>query len=153
SNQGITQNASVSYANTPTDFGQPGSVLFRQANLPVRSGLVSTPTYPLPANFSSSLNDFQPTMKLGYVQSWNIGCQRELARDPVVEFRYTGNHGVHLWRQYNLNEVNIFENGFLNEFKIAQNNLKIARGGDITKNTSVNNWGNQGLAGQQNVPI
>src|SRR5262249_23893511 len=57
------------------------------------------------------------------------------------------------WRQYNLNEVNIFENGFLNEFKIAQNNLKIARGGDITKNTSVNNWGNQGLAGQQNVPI
>src|SRR5262249_38669394 len=114
---------------------------------------VSTPTYPLPANFSSSLNDFQPNMKLGYVQSWNIGWQRELDRDTVVEFRYTGNHGVHLWRQYNLNEVNIFENGFLNVFKIAQNNLKIARGGDITKNTTVNNWGNQGLAGQQNVPI
>ena len=75
-------------------------------------------------------------MNLGYVQSWNIGWQRELGRDTVVEFRYTGNHGVHLWRQYNLNEVNIFENGFLNEFKVAQNNLRIARGGDITKNTS-----------------
>jgi hypothetical protein len=92
-------------------------------------------------------------MSLGYVQSWNIGWQRELGRDSVVEFRYTGNHGVHLWRQYNLDEVNIFENGFLSEFKVAQNNLRIARGGDITKNTSVNNWGNQGMAGQQNVPI
>src|SRR2546430_11057870 len=51
------------------------------------------------------------------------------------EFRFTGNHGVHLWRQYNLDEVNIFENGFLKEFQIAQNNLRIARGGDITKNT------------------
>ena len=86
-------------------------------------------------------------MSLGYVQSWNIGWQRELGRDSVVEFRYTGNHGVHLWRQYNLNEVNIFENGFLKEFQVAQNNLRIARGGDITKNTTVNNWGNTGLAG------
>ena len=86
------------------------------------------------------------------MQSWNIGWQRELGRDTVVEFRYTGNHGVHLWRQYNLNEVNIFENGFLNEFQVAQNNLRIARGGDITKNTSVNNWGNTGLAGQAAHP-
>jgi hypothetical protein len=151
-NQGITQNASVSNASTPADFGLAGSVLFRN-NLPARSGLVSTATYPFPANFSSSLNDFQPNMKLGYVQSWNIGWQRELDKDTVVEFRFTGNHGVHLWRQYNLNEVNIFENGYLNEFKIAQNNLRIARGGDITRNTSVNNWGNTGLAGQQNTPL
>ncbi len=153
SNQGITQTASVSNATTPGDFGAAGSVLFRQATLPTRSGLLTTPSYPIPANFSSSLNDFQPNMSLGYVQSWNIGWQRQLGRDAVVEFRYTGNHGVHLWRQYNLNEVNIFENGFLNEFLIAQNNLKIARGGDITKNTSVNNWGNAGLAGQQNTPL
>jgi hypothetical protein len=152
-NQGLTQNATVSNTLTPADFGAPGSVLFRQASLPTRSGLLSTPTYPFPASFNTSLNDFTPNMKLGYVQSWNIGWQRELDKDTVVEFRFTGNHGVHLWRQYNLNEVNIFENGFLNEFKIAQNNLRIARGGDITRNTSINNWGNQGMAGQQAVPI
>jgi hypothetical protein len=92
-------------------------------------------------------------MSLGYVQSWNIGWQRELGRDSVVEFRYTGNHGVHLWRQYNLDEVNIFENGFLKEFQVAQNNLRIARGGDITKNTTVNNWGNTGLPGQAATPM
>lgn len=37
--------------------------------------------------------------------------------------RYVGNHGVKLWRQYNLNEVNLIENGFINEFKSAQANL------------------------------
>jgi hypothetical protein len=152
-NQGITQTASVSNANTPADFGAAGSVLFRQASLPTKSGLLTSPAYPIPASFSASLNDFAPNMSLGYVQSWNIGWQRELGQNMVVEFRYTGNHGVHLWRQYNLNEVNIFESGFLNEFLVAQSNLRIARGGDITRNTSVNNWGNQGMAGQQAVPI
>ena len=152
-NQGITQTASVSNSTTPADFGAAGSVLFRQPTLPTKSGLTSTPTYPIPAGFTTSLNDFTPNMSLGYVQSWNIGWQRELGKDSVVELRYTGNHGVHLWRQYNLDEVNIFENGFLKEFQVAQNNLRIARGGDITKNTSVNNWGNTGLAGQQATPL
>src|SRR6185295_10619617 len=152
-NQGISLTTTVDPSNTPGDFGAPGSVLFRQANLPVKSGVQSTPVYPLAATSTTAVNDFAPNLKLGYVQSWNIGWQRELGRNTVVETRYTGNHGVHLWRQYDLNEVNIVENGFRNEFLAAQNNLRIARGGDINKNTSVTNFGNQGLAGQQAVPI
>ena len=35
---------------------------------------------------------------MGYVQSWNFGFQRELDRNTVVDFRYTGNHGTDLWR-------------------------------------------------------
>jgi uncharacterized membrane protein YuzA (DUF378 family) len=152
SNQGVTQDASVSNALTPADFGAPGSVLFRNS-LPVRSGLRTTPNYPIPAQFSNSVNDFLPNLKLGYVQSWNIGWQRELGQNMVVEARFVGNHGLHIWRQVNLNEANVIENGFLNEFQIAQNNLRIARGGDITRNTGVVNFGNTGLAGQQAVPI
>jgi hypothetical protein len=87
------------------------------------------------------------------VQSWNIGLQREIGKNSVIEARYTGNHGTSLWRLFGLNEINIFENGFLNEFKIAQNNLTIARGGNITQNTGVVNFGNQGLPGQQAIPI
>jgi len=45
--------------------------------------------------------------------------------------------------------VNIFENGFLNEFKIAQENLRVAR---LASPASVN-FGNQGLAGQRPIPI
>jgi hypothetical protein len=149
SNQGLTQDATTSNSVSPNDFGPPGSVLFRDPTLPVRTDLEASPNYPIPAKFNTSLNDFDPNLNLGYVQSWNIGWQRELGRDSVVEFRYTGNHGVHLWRQYNLNEVNIVENGFLNEFQIAQNNLAIAR----RTNPNSNNFGNQGLAGQLPVPV
>ena len=149
SNQGLTADASLSPSTFPADFGAPGSVLFRDATLPSRSGLPSTPVYPIAASFSSSVNEFDPKLKMGYVQSWNIGFQRELGRDMVAEVRYTGNHGVHEWRQYNINEVNIFESGFLNEFNIAAANLAIARG--VTAGS--NNYGNQGLPGQRPIPI
>src|SRR4030095_817251 len=95
SNQGRSLTATVDPSNTPTDFGAPGSVQFRQANLPVKSGVQSTPTYPLLATSSTSVNDFAPSLKLGYVQSWNIGWQRELGRNTVIETRFKGNRGGH----------------------------------------------------------
>ena len=50
--------------------------------------------------------------------------QREIDRDTVIEARYVGTRGVKLWQQFNLNEINMIENGFLNEFKLAQANLQ-----------------------------
>ena len=90
------------------------------------------------------------------MQSWNIGFQRALGDNTVIEARFTGNHGTDLWRQYNLNEVNIVENGFLNDFNIAANNLAIANGttaqGLYTlASLKSTNFGNQGLPGQQNL--
>ena len=43
----------------------------------------------------------------------------------AIEIRYVGNRGSNLWRGYNINETNIFENGFLQEFRNAQRNLAI----------------------------
>ena len=45
------------------------------------------------------------------------------------------------------NEVNIFENGFLNEFQAAQTNLAINAQNGITS------FANNGYAGQQALPI
>jgi Carboxypeptidase regulatory-like domain len=151
-NQGLLVDASLSASTFPTDFGAPGSVLFRDATLPQRSGLPAVPAYPIAANFTNSLNAFDPKLRMSYVQSWNLGFQRELNRNTVVEFRYTGNHGLKEWRQYNLNEVNTVENGFQGLFAAAANNLRIARGGDIN-NLTTNNFGNQGLAGQVAIPF
>ena len=55
------------------------------------------------------------------VESWNAGIQRELTSNLALEIRYQANHGVGLTDQFSLNEVNIFENGFLNEFNNAGN--------------------------------
>jgi hypothetical protein len=154
SNQGLSIDDSVSASTYPSVFGAPGSVNFA-GNLPSRtSTLPASPSYPLAACFTCSLNGFNPNLKTGYVQSWNISYQRELDHNTVVDFRYTGNHGTDLWRQYNLDEVNIFESGWLTQFKEAQNNLTLARGGNITQNTGVTNWGFQAsVPGTVPVPL
>src|SRR5204862_5646101 len=77
----------------------------------------------------------------------------EIAKDTVLDVRYVGNRGNSLWRQININEVNIYENGFLAEFQAAANNLAIARAAQAPGATPTNNFGNQGLVGQKALPI
>ncbi|HEX5423808.1 MAG TPA: hypothetical protein VFW94_09690, partial [Candidatus Acidoferrales bacterium] len=48
--------------------------------------------------------------------------------DWAVDINYVGNHSVHNYMLYDLNEVNIFENGFLQEFQNAQLNLTASGG-------------------------
>lgn len=80
-------------------------------------------TFPVVGFTGQSVNAFDPNLRTPRVQSWSAGIQRELGRDTVLEIRYVANHSTGLWRQDNINEVNIFENGFLGEFQKAQANL------------------------------
>ncbi len=83
----------------------------------------ATGTLPVLSFSGQSVNAFDPNLRTPRVQSWSVGIQRQLSQDTVLEVRYVGNHGTGLWRQDNLNEVNIIENGFLNEFNNAKANL------------------------------
>ena len=147
-NQGRTVTTTVDPNNTPDVFGPAGSVLFRNSTLPVLQ-TASTPAYPLPVAPGNSLNDFDPNLKARYVMSWNLGFQRALAPDTVLEVRYVGNRSERLWSTFNLNEVNIIENGFLDQFQIAQSNLAIAQ----QQNPRSVDFGASGLPGQRDVPI
>jgi len=144
-NQGRILSTAVDPTNFPAEFGPPGSVLFRDAGLPART-VNTTPIYPLPV-LSTSVNDFDPNLKNRYVQSWNVGFQRSLGRDMALEARYVGNRSERSWTTLNLNEVNIFENGFLDEFRIGQNNLALAR----AQNPNSNQFA--GLPAQRPLPI
>ena len=75
--------------------------------------------------FINGLGAMLSDIETGYVQAWNIGLQRQVAKNTVVEVRYVGNRANNIWHSFGLNEVNIFENGFLDEFKVAQANLAI----------------------------
>lgn len=150
-NEGGTITLNVSPSLTPGIFA-PGSVLFRNPAsfpaLPVPADAATKYPFTPLAGSAGGSNDFNPNLKAGYTQSFTIGVQRELGKDTAIEARFVRTRGTHLWRQYDLNEVNIFENGFLTQFNAALNNLIISRangGGD--------NYGNQGFAGQVNVPI
>ena len=58
------------------------------------------------------------------------------------------NHGVDLWRAVNLNEVNIVENGFLQQFTCRANNLAYRPPSDRYVPPATN-YGNSGLAGHR----
>src|SRR5262245_43833074 len=71
---------------------------------------------------------YDPNFRSPYVQQWSFGFERELPSRLAFEIRYVGNHALKLPRAIDLNEVNIFENGFLQEFLNAQRNLQINGG-------------------------
>jgi hypothetical protein len=79
------------------------------------------PNYPLPA--TGSINIFDPALQLSFSRSYTIGIQRSLSRDMALEVRYVGTRNVNGWTTEDWNEQNIFESGFLSEFKLAQANL------------------------------
>ena len=94
---------------------------------------------------------FDPHIHQPYVQEWNLGIQRQLGANNVLEVRYLGHRSVHQWIQTDPNEVNIFENGFLTQFKAAQANLAACMANaTCAKNPS---FANQGLPGQGALPL
>ena len=127
----------------------PGS-LNLQTPLPAFTRTPTEFTFPIPMSgftFNRGHSTFDPDIKTPMVKNWSIGYQRELTRDTAIEIRYVGNRGSNLWRLYNLNETNIFENGFLQEFQAAQRNLTINLANGRT------GFANNGLPGQAALPI
>jgi hypothetical protein len=99
-------------------------VLLRDGSRLGAPAFPNSPSFPNTGLVTDGVNAFNPNLVLGYVQSFTVGLQREINKDTVIEFRYVGNRAIKQWQQYDLNEVNIRENGFLNEFKLAQGNLQ-----------------------------
>jgi len=125
---------------------------------------------------SNTINVFKPNLAVPYVLEWHLAVQREIPGRITVEARYVGNHGVKLYRTYNINELNILNNPFtdasgnqvanvLTEFNNAVSNLAIcqgnatackaaqAAGGVSATQQSANNFGFWGLPGQTPLPI
>jgi hypothetical protein len=87
--------------------------------------LLAAPEYPLSnQNATGSVNTFDPNLQVPYSDSWTIGFQRALGTKSAVEVRYVGTRSRQQWQTFNYNEPNILENGFLDEFKLAQANLQ-----------------------------
>ena len=133
--------------------GQPGFApggLTLQSTLPPFAVNPTEFTFPVPQSsftFSRGHSGIDPDIRTPYVMNWSAGYQRELWRNAAIEIRYVGNRGHNLWRSYDFNEVNIFENGFLDDFRNAQRNLAINVANGRT------GFANTGLPGQVALPI
>ncbi len=154
--QGFETAAGGNPGRTQTIFLNPGDPGFAPGGLSLGSTVPALTTVP-PSfispmaqsifTFARGFSTIDPNIKTPYILNWSVGIQRELWRDGALEVRYLANVGRNLWRSYNLNEVNIFENGFLNEFKAAQRNLA------INQAAGINSFANTGLPGQAALPI
>jgi hypothetical protein len=127
----------------------PGS-LNLQTPLPEFTRNPTAFTFPIAMSgftFNRGFATIDPDIRTPSIRNWTLGYQRPLWGDSVLEVRYVGNRGQDLWRTYNLNETNIIENGFVQEFRNAQRNLEINTASGRT------GFANNGLAGQVPLPI
>lgn len=91
-----------------TDFKVP---------LPAASGVLE----PVPlTDRAAPAYGFDPELRIPYNQNWSLSLQRAVGADTVVEVRYVASRGRKLIRNLSINEMNIFENGFLQEFNIVR---------------------------------
>jgi hypothetical protein len=83
-----------------------------------------SPQYPLTDVPTQDVSIFASDLKVPYTQSWQLGWERAVSSTMSVGARYVGTRHRDGWLEYNYNELNIIENGFVNEFKLAQQNLQ-----------------------------
>ena len=99
-------------------------------------------------NSQTSVSNYSPSLVTPYVLDFGFGIQRELWQKYTMEVRYAGNHAVKQYRNWNINELDLNNNGLVNEFNNALNNYNIDNANGI-KGTFANN----NLPGQVATPI
>jgi hypothetical protein len=97
---------------------------------------------------AQSMTNFDPNLRTPYVLDWGFGIQRELVKKYTLEVRYVGNHAVKQYRSWSVNELDINNNGLLQEFLNAQNNYNIDQANGRTGTFAYNS-----LPGQVPTPI
>jgi hypothetical protein len=145
-NPGISRDASRNHSLG--NLGTPGSILFRNKGDLGPPNFPQVREYPLTDVITGDIMTFAPDLQVPYSQTWTAGWQRRLTSDIAIEARYVGTRSLQSWQTYDFNEVNIVENGFLNEFRLAQQNLQanIAAGRGAT-------FAYTGVAGTSPLPI
>jgi hypothetical protein len=97
----------------------------------------ATPIYPMTDVITGDVSVFDQNIQVPNADSYSLGFQRSISRNMALEMRYVGTRGRDSWRtctdgnngscttgSLNYNEFNIFENKFIDEFKVAQANLR-----------------------------
>ena len=124
-NPGITIPVTRNAQNGLLVGSGPVPVLLRDTSRLGPAPFNATPTYPiLPTTSTTSLAGFTPNTKIPYADTFQAGITRSLGKSMALEVRYVGSRGHEDWGLVDFNEQNVTTNGFLNEFRLAQANLK-----------------------------
>jgi Carboxypeptidase regulatory-like domain len=97
---------------------------------------VATPDFIIPRTYAMN-NDLaggfgtvfaiDPNIKTPRYVEYNIGIQREIGSNMAFEIRYVGGRSDTLVRGIDLNQIDIFNNGFLSDFNRARGNFLLTQ--------------------------
>jgi hypothetical protein len=108
--------------------GESWPVLLSQRERLYNAPFAETPVFPIAIrpNRADDMSTFAPDIKIAYAGTWTVSFQRSITRDMAVDVRYVGTRGWSQWSTLNYNAIrgeNLINNGFLNEFRLAMDNL------------------------------
>ncbi|MER3429011.1 MAG: hypothetical protein C4334_13160 [Pyrinomonas sp.] len=115
-NQGLTQQVTLANINA------------RFSSLPG----FTTPTFQVPRTYAQNnllagrfgtVFAIDPDLQVPRWMEYSFGIQREIGFQTAIEIRYVGGRSDNLVRGRDLNQVDIFGNGFVQDFLRARNNL------------------------------
>jgi hypothetical protein len=103
---------------TNTSFGQGGG---RLGSIPSLAPTVSPADFlQPPAVGTSSIRVVDPEFQTPITHGWAISYQRQLFRNSLFEVAYVGRKADHLFSAYDVNQVDIVNNGFLDAFNTVK---------------------------------
>ncbi|HYZ87290.1 MAG TPA: carboxypeptidase regulatory-like domain-containing protein [Bryobacteraceae bacterium] len=100
-------------------FGQNGGRLRNVQPLPVPTTSPDALAQP-PAASPNSNTVFDPNLKYPRTHQWAFSIQREIFSRTVFEISYIGRRATNLFGGYNVNQPEIFANGFVNDFNTVK---------------------------------
>lgn len=152
-NRSITAGSPALGATTP---GGPQTlpVLLRDAATRLTPGTFpESPSYPIVPATNDSIDIHYPDQPTPYTHQYSFGFQRALGKTMALEVRYVGNTNLGIWQSWNMLASGQWsmlagENGFLDEFRKAQANLRA----NIVAGKG-NTFAYTGVAGTSPLPI
>jgi hypothetical protein len=109
----------ITFQTTNTAFGQGGGRL--RQGLPSLAPTVSPESLlQPPAVSSNSMRVFDADFTTPITHGWAITYQRQLFKQTLIEVAYVGRRAENLYGAYNVNQVEIVDNGFLGAFNAAK---------------------------------
>jgi Carboxypeptidase regulatory-like domain/TonB dependent receptor/TonB-dependent Receptor Plug Domain len=108
--------------------GESWPVLLSQKDRLFNASFPDSASFPIAIrpNRADDINTFAPDIRIASAGTWTIGLQRSISRDMAIDVRYVGTRGWNQWSELNYNTIrgeNLINNGFLDEFRLAMNNL------------------------------
>ena len=132
-------------------FSDPSTALFLSDPLPD----LPVPEFKVPRtageNFAAdpyaAIFGIDPNLRTPYVQEWQFSIQHEILPGTIFEARYLGNKGTKLLRGFDYNQVDIFSNGYFDDFQRARSNgfLALAASGEFNPQFDAQVAGSQPL--------